>query len=569
MFAFFQKDARDLSKAMLLMCMALGATGCSDAIPNSALDGTGVERHDASLDIPDLQTVEDARSQDRRIGSIDALDGDTGSDDGNATDSDVGEDGNANTDQCEPIIWYADIDNDGYGDPDSIVEACSPPGRYVNQGGDCNDLDRDVKPSAIEVCDGVDNDCDGGIDLGAVDAVEYCLDQDRDGLGNVVPVSLCDEPDSWSADCNDCDDYDYDVTVCGASEVCSTEVGLGCIPEGTCSSNYDCMAPESLYCDDGLCAARCEEEREPAIVEPNILFVLDRSGGMNNTIGRVRRWNILVETVSQVIADDDDASRYGLVLFPDRDSSERGNCQEREIRCEQASMSIELEDDSFSVPLHVGPNNASRISSFLTETTDRNHWLNPGCPGYTRNPDCGMAQAAQDPGLSDDSRASYVILLTAGGQNRCLPERTGCPRTEDVISQLNLESSVKTFVMGFRAIESGNQMRSWAEAGGVDYGAIDNDYADHGFMLIESSEDFSDALWGIMNSIRCRVQVAEPPANQEDLLAFLDDVPVDLDPDNGWTLEDDTVTFHGASCDMIQSREIEDIRIIYTCGDKE
>ena len=88
-------------------------------------------------------------------------------------------------------------------------------------------------------------------------------------------------------------------------------------------------------------------------------------------------------------------------------------------------------------------------------------------------------------------------------------------------------------------------------------------------MLIDSSEEFTDALWDVVSSIRCRVQVDEPPANAEDLLAFLDTTPIDLDPENGWTLDEDTVTFHGAACRMIQDREVEDIRIIYTCGDKE
>lgn len=581
MFAFFQKDSRDLSGLVLWSWLVIGGVmGCTDVVPNALTDIGGVESPDSGgdIDLPDFTDLRplDDGGDDSEIYSVDTNDAWADGVDGQETGADQdaienGADGETNIGECEPTIWYADIDNDGYGDPEVTEEGCRPTGRYVTQGGDCDDLNRDIKPSAIEVCDGIDNDCDGGIDLGAIDATDYCLDLDGDGFGQLESVSLCDEPESWSNECTDCDDNNSELVTCGGAQVCSTEAGVGCIPEGTCSSNYDCMAPQSLYCDDGFCAARCEEEREPVIVQPNILFVLDRSQGMNSSIGRVRRWNTLVETIAHIVAEDDrvESAHYGLVLFPDRDDSEQGSCREREVRCEQAVMSIETEDDSFNVPLNVGPGNGTRISSLLTASMDRDHWLSPGCPGRTRNPDCGMAQAARDPGLADSSRANYIVLLTAGGQHFCSQGLTGCPRTEDVIRELNVELGVETFVMGFRAVEHGAQMRAWAEAGGVDYGTIGNRYSEHGFMLIDSSEEFTDALWDVVSSIRCRVQVDEPPANAEDLLAFLDTTPIDLDPENGWTLDEDTVTFHGAACRMIQDREVEDIRIIYTCGDKE
>ena len=37
--------------------------------------------------------------------------------------------------------YYADTDEDGYGDPESSIESCSAPAGYVDNSNDCNDLD--------------------------------------------------------------------------------------------------------------------------------------------------------------------------------------------------------------------------------------------------------------------------------------------------------------------------------------------------------------------------------------------------------------------------------------------
>jgi hypothetical protein len=60
------------------------------------------------------------------------------------------------------INYYQDLDNDGYGNPNVVVSACSANPGYVAVSGDCNDNNALVYPGATEVPEnGVDEDCNG------------------------------------------------------------------------------------------------------------------------------------------------------------------------------------------------------------------------------------------------------------------------------------------------------------------------------------------------------------------------------------------------------------------------
>ncbi len=63
-----------------------------------------------------------------------------------------------------PETYYADTDGDTYGDAGSTTLACSLPGGYSADNTDCDDTQSTVYPGNPEVCDGLDNDCNGTID---------------------------------------------------------------------------------------------------------------------------------------------------------------------------------------------------------------------------------------------------------------------------------------------------------------------------------------------------------------------------------------------------------------------
>ncbi len=104
--------------------------------------------------------------------------------------------------------FYADADNDGFGDENSTVTECTAPIGYVAQAGDCDDNNNTVYPEAPELCDGLDNDCTNGIDDGLPTATYYA-DNDADGLGDPNnSVEECSRPAGYVNNALDCDDTD-------------------------------------------------------------------------------------------------------------------------------------------------------------------------------------------------------------------------------------------------------------------------------------------------------------------------------------------------------------------------
>ncbi len=124
--------------------------------------------------------------------------------------------------------WYADADGDGYGVDTDTVESCEQPEGYAPQDGDCNDSNPSIHPFADEVCDSLDNNCNGTADEDAIDASVWYLDADGDGYGvDTDTVSACSAPSGYVADATDCDDTDASVHP-GADEVCEDGVDQNC-----------------------------------------------------------------------------------------------------------------------------------------------------------------------------------------------------------------------------------------------------------------------------------------------------------------------------------------------------
>jgi hypothetical protein len=60
-----------------------------------------------------------------------------------------------------PQIFFEDLDGDGFGNDEVILESCNTPEGYVLVGGDCDETNPLIYPGAPEFCTGLDNNCDG------------------------------------------------------------------------------------------------------------------------------------------------------------------------------------------------------------------------------------------------------------------------------------------------------------------------------------------------------------------------------------------------------------------------
>ena len=173
-------------------------------------------------------------------------------------------------------MWYADTDNDGFGNIATSTSSCTQPTGYTLDTSDCNDGDDTIYPSATELCDGqvnacgsglppdeIDNDGDGYVEctidtngwdgfgqmLGG-DCVDtnaninpstvWYADTDNDTFGNASnSQTVCQQPTGYISDNTDCDDTDGTIYP-NAQELCDGQVN-------TCGSTL----PNNEVDDDG------------------------------------------------------------------------------------------------------------------------------------------------------------------------------------------------------------------------------------------------------------------------------------------------------------------------------
>lgn len=214
---------------------------------------------DSSITDDSSTTIDDSENCDLDGDGICPADGDCNDNDAtinpNAQEVCDGIDNNCDrsVDENAQDTFYWDDDGDGYGDPNSSIDACDRPNGYVGNDNDCDDSNADIYPGNIdvagdgvdqncdgtdapvfdidgdgysstvdcddndvnvnpgvaEVCNNIDDNCDGSVDNNALDGITYYMDSDGDGYGDssltVIACSLLPGYSITDGDCNDAD----------------------------------------------------------------------------------------------------------------------------------------------------------------------------------------------------------------------------------------------------------------------------------------------------------------------------------------------------------------------------
>jgi hypothetical protein len=184
---------------------------------------------------------------------------------------------------CEASMWYQDLDEDTYGNPNVSQLACDQPTGYVSNNTDCDDMNPNVNPGSSEIaCNGIDDNCNNQIDENdvygcmnptscnynalatcddgsCITATTWYEDLDGDTYGNQsAPLVACAQPVGYVLDNSDCDDSNANVNP-GAVEIPCNSLDDNCndqIDENSvngCTNPAACNYNPSANCDDGSC----------------------------------------------------------------------------------------------------------------------------------------------------------------------------------------------------------------------------------------------------------------------------------------------------------------------------
>ncbi len=194
-------------------------------------------------------------------------------------------------DGIETFTYFLDVDGDSFGDAAASLDTClaSPPEGYAGNGLDCDDGNAGLNPDAVEVCDGIDNDCNGAADDGLA-IYSYFLDQDGDNYGSladVIDTCLENPPQGYAPNAQDCDDADPNIHP-GAEELCD---GIdnncnGAADDGLATTSYYLDEDGDGYGDAATALESCLAE-PPAGYAGNDMDCNDADSAINPDAGEV------------------------------------------------------------------------------------------------------------------------------------------------------------------------------------------------------------------------------------------------------------------------------------------
>lgn len=310
-----------------------------------------------------------------------------------------------------------------------------------------------------------------------------------------------------------------------------------CLAPGACRVTADCGMAE--LCAAGACIMGSDcGQTELAIspVAPNVLVLLDISGSMAQgldgftcipifTTCPPSKMTIASQAIKQMTITYRDRIQWGLARFPG--------------------------DGGCGPPVNVivpGPGQETLVGDTVVATVAAG-----STPIYT-----ALAHVQSAGYLNDPTRRNYLLFVSDGGES-CDGDNAA---SAQIIADLRAQG-IGTFVVGFGGGVDPAVLNDFAVAGGYP-----NTLGGTSYYVADSAAALESALGAILGQVvGCDFALAAPPADPDMVWAFFDNVMVDRDPTNGWSLDTaaNEVTFVGTACDELKSGSVTDIDIVFGC----
>jgi hypothetical protein len=338
--------------------------------------------------------------------------------------------------------------------------------------------------------------------------------------------------------------------------------------------------------------------------KPSIYFVLDISGSMTNSVqsGDDSKIDAAKEALITVASEIGHRVHYGLTVFPSEDEEfdiDDPDASSYVFGCAPGEEVFPLQEGDPIVCLNQDPDGVvlrsfkkivrdlvvrggTPLSPTLEELipalagqesetavvllTDGSPNCNP--EAVCSSTDCEANRFGLSIALEDDN-----TLLCDENLNCCDPDQVGdllnnpqagcvdIDASERALEFLH-EAGVSTYVIGvLGGRDFDSDMNRLAVAGGTAR------QGERAYFDVESLSELSDTVRLIGSELahQCTIQLTDRPPQANELNVYLDGELLPWGREDGWSLDDQTVTLHGPPCDEVRKGDITEIQLVSGC----